>query len=260
MKPASDPSAELAHVSEHQLAAPQPAQAPSLVSMMQAVITGGVTTENVGVLKEMLAIHERMEVRDAEKKFNAAFSALQNDLPVIVAESIIPNRGKYARFENVMHQISPMLSEHGFSVSFSQENDGVRVIEKCTLRHIAGHSQTNSFSLRISGKSDSETQADAKASTTAKRNALLNCLNIVVRQDVLLDEEGSAEIEGEVIQPGQALWLREQIVAIGSSENVYLKLAGVDSLDKVRSGAFPVLVRAIEERKKANAAKATQKP
>ncbi len=225
-------------------------QAPSLLDMMRAVVAGGVTTENVGVLKEMLAINERMEIRNAEKDFNAAFTALQNDMPTIIAESVIPNRGKYAKFEDVMWQISPMLSKHGFSVSFSMTNDGIRVVETCTLRHIGGHSQSNSFGVRV-GKADSDTQADCKAATTAKRNALLNCLNIVVRQDALQNEDDDASLEGGLISPDKVIYLRERLQETNSDLTRFLQLAGAESLETIRSGSYDVLVRALAAKKKA---------
>lgn len=176
---------------------------PSVADMLQAVIKGGVTNDNVGALEKMCDLYERMEQRSAEKAFNAAFVALQRDMPTIVAKSVIPNRGKYERFEDLMETIGPLLTLHGFSVSFSQDFKDSRIVETCHLRHEAGHSQSNSFAVRVGGRADSDTQADCKAATTAKRNALCNALNIVIRQDVLQDET-DVRNEGAFITEQQA--------------------------------------------------------
>ncbi len=212
--------------------------------MLAAVIDKGVTSENVAAIEKLVGLYERMELRDAEKQFSAAFVALQSDLPVIVATTIIPNRGKYERFEDVMRVVGPLLVKHGFTVSFSMDFREGRILETCTLRHVGGHSQSNSFAVRT-GKADSDTQADCKAATTAKRNALLNCLNIVIRQDALTDEDNDATLEGDLISRDQVQYLKEQVEETKSDAAKFLALAGVTSFEEIRSGAYDVLVRAL---------------
>lgn len=197
--------------------------------MLKAVIDKGVTQDNVAALEKIVGLYERMEEKNAEKQFAASFVALQQDLPVIVAQTVIVNRGKYERFEDVMHVVQPLLTKHGFSISFSNENVDGRVTETCHLTHVGGHKRVNSFTVRVSGKADSETQADCKAGTTAKRNALLNALNIVIRQDCLQDEDDPRN-EGEFITPEQAEELQRRVRETESNEIAFLKLAGVGAV------------------------------
>lgn len=207
--------------------------------MLQTVIQGGVTAENAAAFEKLIELHWKMQERDAEKQFNQAFVALQKDMPTIVASSVIPNRGKYERFEDVMLKIGPLLSNHGFSVSFSNDCKDNRITETCVLRHIGGHSQSNSFSVRV-GKADSETQADCKAATTAKRNALLNCLNIVIRQDCLQDEDDPRN-EGSVITLEQADELERRVAETNSDKAAFLKLAGAPMFRQILSGKYTML-------------------
>lgn len=213
---------------------------PTLGQMMQAIIKEGVTRDNAEVLKTFAELQYKAEARDAERRFNAAFVALQARLPVIVASSIIPNRGKYERFEDVMKVVGPLLQEHGFSVAFSQDFKENRILETCTLRHIAGHSVSNSFAVRASGKADSETQADCKASTTAKRNSLLNALNIIIRQDCLT-EENDASIEGTPISAEKAFELERRVKELNVDTAAFLKYAGANKFSEILSGAYPIL-------------------
>ncbi len=236
--------------------APSPAelavqtQEPSLGQMLGKFIESGITGQNIEAFERMLAMKERMDTKDAEKQFNAAFVALQQDIPVIVASSVIPNRGKYERFEDVMRVVGPLLVKHGFSVSFSMDFRDNRILETCHLRHIAGHAQSNSFAVRAGGKADSDTQADCKAATTAKRNALLNCLNIVIRQDVMQNEDGDVSLDGSPISQDKIQYLREQVRETGSDEAKFLKLAGVDKYEDITSGTYGVLVRALAAKAK----------
>ena len=216
-------------------------QSNPLLPMIEAVIKGGVTEQNVAALDKLLSVYERLQDKDAEKQFNAAFTALQADLPVIVATTVIPNRGKYERFEDVMRQVGPLLVKHGFAVSFSMDAKEGRVLETCHLRHTGGHSQSNSFAVRTGGKADSETQADCKAATTAKRNALLNCLNIVIAQDVYQDEDRDASLQGEPIAWDKAEYLREQVKATGSDEAAFLRFAGSDKYETIAASRYETL-------------------
>ncbi len=187
---------------------------PSVAVMLQSALAQGVTKDNADALGKMMELYERMEAKQAEKDFNASFVVMQQNTPVIVATSVIPNRGKYERFEDVMKVVGPLLQKNGFAVSFSQSADDKRITVTCHLRHIGGHSQDTSFSVRYGGKADSDTQADCKASTTAKRNSLLQALNIVIRQDCLTEEHDPTMESDERVTKAQADELRE-LVKVG---------------------------------------------
>lgn len=223
-------------------------QEPSVALMLQAMIEKGITADNASAMTQLMSLHERMQDRDAEKQFNAAFNKLQGELPVIVASSVIPNRGKYERFEDVMRQIQPALSANGFSVSFSQSFGDGRIIETCKLKHSAGHSESNSFGVRLGGKADSETQADCKASTTAKRNALLNALNIVIRQDVMQSEDDPHNESGTLVTQAQADQLRELCDDSNSDRKKFLAYAAADDFEKIQAHRFIELSEILTKR------------
>lgn len=222
---------------------------PTPLALMEKVIASGLTEQSVTVMERLVSLDREIRKDRAEQEFNAAFVRLQGDLPVIVASTPIPNRGKYERFEDVMRVVGPLLVRHGFSVSFSMDFKEVRVLEICTLKHTSGHSQSNSFAVRT-GKADTETQADCKAATTAKRNALLNCLNIVIRQDVYQDEDGNAELEGSPIKPEAVQYLQEQVKEVGFQVESFLTLAGVKTFPEITTGKYPVLINAIEMKRR----------
>ena len=225
---------------------------PSVASMLQAVIQGGVSNENVAALEKLVGLYERMQDRDAEKDFNRSFAALQGDLPVIVAKTVIQNRGKYERFEDVMHAVGPVLGKHGFAVSFSMDAKDGRVIVTCHLKHSGGHSESNAFAVRV-GKADTETQADCKAATTAKRNALLQALNIVIRQDAMQSED-DATLEGDpdaVVTKEQAEELEHRCQMTNSKIPTFLKLAGAESFARIPARNYDLLDRMLGEKERA---------
>ncbi len=214
--------------------------------MLNAVITKGVTSENVAAIEKLTELYWKIQERDAEKAFAAAFVALQSELPTIVAQTVIPNRGKYEKFEDIMKVVGPLLTKNGFSVSFSNGFNEGRIVETCCLSHTGGHSRSNSFAVRV-GKADTETQADCKAATTAKRNALLNALNIVIRQDFLSDE-GDPRNEGYIITPEQADELERRVKLTNSNEVTFLRLAGAKTYREILSGKYPVLDQLLRQK------------
>lgn len=213
------------------------ATTPTPIDILRTVVSGGVTNENVAVIEKMADLCERFEKRNAEKAFTAAFVALQSDLPTIVASTVIQNRGKYEKYEDVMKVVGPLLHKHGFTVSFSMDFNENRVIVTCHLKHLEGHTEKNSFAVRVGGRADSETQADCKAATTAKRNALLQALNIVIRQDALSSEDDATIIGGNITQE-EADSLRRRVKATGSNEEAFLRFAGAKSYEEIGTARF----------------------
>lgn len=235
----------LATQSPQELSVVPSASMQPVAQMMQAIIEKGITTENVAALSQLTQLYERMQEKDAKRQFAEAFVALQADLPVIVASSVIPKRGKYERFEDVMDQIQPHLTKHGFTVTFSQDFKENRIVQVCRLEHIGGHFKDNSFAVRT-GRADTETQADCMAATTAKRNALLNALNIVIRQDALQDEEGDARMDGEPVTREQAETLRNLVTETASDSAKFLKCAGAQKYEEIAASKFPRLLAMLQ--------------
>lgn len=213
-----------------------------VAQMLQAVIEKGITAENVTALEQIVGLYERMQAKDAERAFSTAFVALQSDMTPIQAMRVVPDnhggvRYNFAPFEDIMRQVKPLLQKHGFTVSFSMDVGDGKVTQHCTLRHIGGHSQMNSFTARV-GKGppgSTDTQADGAASTYAKRFALCDALAIVVERD------GDARSEGALITAEQADELRRRVKATGSDEKLFLQVAGAGFFEDIGADRYNLL-------------------
>lgn len=220
----------------------QPTAEPSVALMLQKVIEGGVTTENVSALEKLCDLYERMQAKSAEQQFNAAFSKLQSELPQIEATKPVPNRDgtvryKFAPFEEIMAKIQPFLTQHGFSVSFNSRFSEGRMTVVCILRHVSGHSQMNEFAVRIGQgpPGSTETQADGAAKTYAKRGALCDCLNIAI------DHDDDARMVGKPIGKALAEELQARVKACGADEEAFLKFAGAANFESISDDRFDSL-------------------
>lgn len=215
---------------------------PSLTELIYAAVKGGVTKESAEVAGRLMELFERSEAKKAEREFAAAFSELQAEMPAIKATKAVPNndgsiRYKFAPYEEIMKQVQPILTKHGFSVRFSSKSEEGKMTMICTLMHKGGHSVTNEFAVRI-GKGppgSNEAQADGSAGSYAQRAAICDALNISVRHD------DDARAVGHPITPEQAKSLRDRVLATGSNEDAFLAYAQVRLADNATA----------EDRKKA---------
>lgn len=238
-----------------QLAEAQPPQQLNVAAVLAAAVSQGVTAENVAVVKELVALQERMEGRESERQFARAFNALQAEMPAIRAVTPVPDKMgnikyHFAKYEDIMEQVRPLLLKHGFTVSFSMSYADDRVTQTCTLMHIGGHSRSNPFTVRIGSgpPGASAAQADGAAGTYAKRHALCNALNIIVDQD----SDGvptDAKVIGAPIAPDKVQYLKELVKETKSDEAKFLAFARVTKYEDIGEADYPRLVAALEKKR-----------
>ena len=219
-------------------------------AMLQAIVDKGVTTENAAALEKVCALYEKMDAIGARKAFAAARCLLQAELPSVMATKMIPSktgevRSMFAPYEEIMGKVGPYLVKHGFSVSFTMKADGGRMEAFCTLTHSGGHSESNSFSVRVgSGPPGcSEAQSDGSARSYARRGALCDALNIII------DKDTDAHLEGACIDADTARELAARAKEAGLDEKAFLRLAGAQSFATIREHKLPILEQVLRERK-----------
>ncbi len=234
---------------------------PSVALMLQKVIDGGITADNVSALEALVGLYDRMQAKDSERQFNAAFAKLQSELSAVNATRVVPNkdgspRYRFAPFEDIMAEVQPVLVANGFSVSFNSRFADARMVSICTLRHVGGFSQSNEFAVRIGGgpPGATETQADGAAKTYAKRGALCDALNIVVEHD------DDARMIGQSIGTALAMDLKERVIACGADMEAFLKYAGAKDFAEISDERWPVLDELLKRKEAAKVAREKLSP
>lgn len=229
--------------------------------LLNSVVEKGITAETASSMKEIVGLYERMEDRAAKQQHTAAMTALQAELPKVIANRIIPDnngnaRSTFADYTEIMEVVGPFLTAHGFSVGFTNRYEDGRVIAICKMKHAAGHEEQNEYGVRI-GKGPpgcSEAQADGAASSMARRRALCDALNIVV------DKDDDARLLGAKISQEQADALRARAVACGANEERLLKLAGAGRYEDIRSAKYAAVDDGLRKREQATRGKTGDKP
>lgn len=157
---------------------------------------------DVDKFERLMAMHERLEAKTAKTAYYAALADMKPKLPIIERNGKITINDKndktkviqstpYALYEDIDEAITPVLSEHGFVLSFKPGNmpDG-RVTVTATLAHRAGHQEEGSFALPLDTTgSKNNVQAAGSSMSYAKRYCATLLLNIRTRG---LDDDGNS--------------------------------------------------------------------
>lgn len=238
-------SAELGHV---------PAS-PLSIMLAQGANLNEINAAN---LEKLLALHERMEDRQAQRSLANALAAFQQDVPPIAKNrSIMRKSGPptpYAGFEDVQKVVRPVLAKHGLSVSFDTRSENPETLTAvCTVRHREGASISSEFTVKIDHQlSANITQQHGSALTYAKRYALCAALNLTVGDS---DDDGGAAggtSHGvETLNPGQVKRIENLLSQLPfpqeESEDL-LKWAGVSTIAEIPESKFTKAVNGLNDR------------
>jgi hypothetical protein len=241
---------------------PAASPGPSVATMIQMAIEKGITPDG---LEKLCNLKILMDGEQAKRDFSAAFAALQAEMPRVIAMKAVNNKPEkgggvrytFAPYEDIMDAVGPFLKKYGFGVSFTTGDAAAgRICSICILSHISGHSRQNQFSVRVGSgpQGTSEAQADGSAKTYAKRGALCDALNIIVSAD------DDARLEGAYISGMEAEDMRRRVRSSGFNEAKFLKLAGAETFEKIRTGKMGVLYNFIEAREDAKQGSPDPKP
>lgn len=177
-------------------------------------------------MRELLAVQREWEAGESRKAFDRALRSLKADLPSSIEHD------KTVRFKDVRYThtslaaaldaVTPALSSHGFSLTWTTQNDAQRVTVTAHLRHEAGHEAQTTLSApvdRMGGKS--ETQGVASTCTLLRRYTALALLGIATR------EQRDPEPDASAVAP---LQVRTRALGAlgqrGMSEAEVVRLAG----------------------------------
>ena len=164
---------------------------------------------SVDKLERLIAAQERIMAVNAKSSFNAAFTALQADLPTVI-ERGKTDKGTYAQLEDIVETIRQILKTHGFSLSHRTEwPDKATVKVIGILTHVDGHERQSEF-MASADQSGSKNAIQALGSSVAygRRYTSKDLLNIVTRgedDDGRTSEKAKAPTEPE----GYDNWLTD---------------------------------------------------
>lgn len=197
------------------------------------VIARAVRDPSVDIdkMERLFAMQERVQAQQSKIAFTEAKIAMREELPVIDMRGRIVIKDKntgeviqetaFARFEDIHAEVMPILTKHGFDLSFKNGlgPDG-KVRVTTILDHIAGHSEETYFDLpHDSSGSKNAVQAVGSSTSYAKRYGVLSILNIRVAGE---DDDANTAIPVQPISVKQYDDLQKLITATQSDPDKFV--------------------------------------
>lgn len=237
---------------------------PTFAGILREAFPNGITAENVGAVKEVVALFEHVEDRNAERQYARALAELQKECQNVVATKEVDGKFRYAPFLDIWNVVRPAVERNNFTLQWSQEHQGDKVKVTLTLQHLSGHKRDFTYGMRL-GSNAPGTPAGSQApvldsitESRAKRRLLMDALNIVVDAVTPAEDVG----DGSLATQAESDELFKRLLALEpddekrkASERRFLSLAGADNWTQIPKAALPILQRLMAEKEKVSARK-----
>jgi hypothetical protein len=196
-------------------------------------------------MERLMQMQERVMERNAKAAYAASFARMQPELPVIGQKGKNTNtKQTYAKWEDIAEAIAPVLSRHGFSISFRVENASGNVSVTGVLMHEQGHSTETTLPLPVdTGAGRNAVQAVGSSVSYGKRYTAGLLLNFVSRDQQ--DDDGNAAVRGATITTDQVKELRDLLDAKGGDVRKLCEYLKVESLADIEASGFAKVKAAI---------------
>lgn len=152
---------------------------------------------DVDKLTKLYDLQKQWEANEAKKDFDRAMSAFRAEVPAIKKTRKAHN-SMYAGLAETLAVIQHILSKHGLSHSWRNDQAGGAITVTCIVSHNSGHSEQTSM-IAESDKSGSKNSIQAIGSTTTylQRYTLFSILGLASTDD---DDDGSGSSAVDIDQ------------------------------------------------------------
>ena len=240
----------------------EPQTAPSKMTsldILEAAVRGGITGENVAVVKEIIAMRREEVAFEAKAKFNRAFFELRQEISKLdfYADKSAKNDSgvvcyTYCSEKELASKLEPVLFSHGFAMLFGQRDEKEKTVAIITLIHKDGHEENREYAVRSGGtnRMKDATAADTGATTSAWRHLVIKMFGLKSR----IQEENDPRNLGDTnakVTPAQADELERRVQLTNSKVEAFLKLAGASKFAEIPSVNYDMLDRMLQSKEKA---------
>ena len=229
---------------------PETIPATSMMEFIQRAATD--PSVDVGKLEKLMALAERMEARQAERAFDDAMAAAQEEMtPVRTDAANKSTSSRYATFAALDRAIRPTYTKHGFSVSFDTGDAPVPEMLR-VLAYVAqrgGGRRTYKIDMPADGKGAkggdvmTRTHATGSAFSYGKRYLEGGIFNIVISDH---DDDGNSAggLDGP-ITADQLATLQDVIARTNSDPEKVCKAFKLGALRDCTKRHLPRIIEAL---------------
>lgn len=182
-------------------------QATESTTILQVIQRAAADPQcDIEKMERLMAMHERMQARNAEAEFSAAMAEMQCEIPSIAERGKGHGTIRYATLEDINDVMKPIMQRYGFAISFKVEHHPGGINVTGILMHRAGHrEQTTMLLPSDTSGSKNAVQAVASSVSYGKRYVMCAMLNITTRGE---DDDGYAAAPTATVTAPQAAQLR----------------------------------------------------
>jgi hypothetical protein len=241
-----------------------PTQAPVVIPVSESaaifqIIERAARDPNVDLdkMERLMAMREREMARIAQTAFNVAMKEAQAEMPQVVRDADNDQtRSKYARYETISEAIQPIITRHGFSLTFSEgtpaQPNHIRVL--CDVMHEAGHvkqyyADIPFDNVGMKGNAN-KTATHAYGSTKSYGKRYLKCdiFDVAVKNQ---DDDGNSAggEDNSMITDAQAATLRELIEATETDIEKFCQWAKIEAVPFLLARHYDKAVGVLQQRK-----------
>lgn len=150
---------------------------------------------DIDKMERLFAMQQQAVDRNAKTAYLSAFSRMQSEMPAAARKGEGHNKKKYARFEDIVEALRPILHKHGFSLSHRVNTEGNQIKVTGILGHADGHSESTVITLPPD-TSGNKTPVHAMASAISygKRYVSLTLTGIAT------DDDDDGKAAGQVVE------------------------------------------------------------
>jgi hypothetical protein len=222
--------------------------APTSLDILDAAVRGGITSENVAVVKEIIAMRREEVALESKSKFNRSFFELKQEISGMdfYADKAAKTDGgaiayRYCSEKELAAGLEPVLFRHGFAMLFGQRDEGERTVAIITLIHKDGHEETREYSVRsgATNRMKDATAADTGATTSAWRHLVIKMFGLKSR---IREEDDARNLgDGGKITAAQAEELERRVHETNSNLPAFLKLAKANNFAEIPAIQYDIL-------------------
>lgn len=153
-----------------------------LVSMLAR--SGDPDARPIDELRELMSMQREYDALQAKKAYDSARQRMMADMPTAITadrEVRIPRGAqyRYASIGQIMRSVTPVLSRHGFTVSWRTDHIGKEIAVTCVLSHSGHDERCSRQALPDAQGGKSPVQASQSTVTYLQRHTLLSLLGLV---------------------------------------------------------------------------------
>ena len=195
-------------------------------------------------MERLFELQQRAVAARSKTAFLAAFSGLQSDLPAAARGGTGHNQKRYARFEDLITALRPVLASHGFSLSFRVNTEGHVIRVTGILGHRDGHAEQTEMVLPPD-TSGGKTPVHAMGSSIAygKRYVTLSLTGIATDDD----DDGKAAAGGTINEKQEAE-LREKLESSQADVAKFCAYFKIEKFADLKVADFPRAITALSKK------------